>query len=125
MVARKAGRSWGLAVSAVAVAMALAGCDSARFGGRGPELSSRRPPSRSAAAEPPPVQAIPSESVTSEPLPPPPGSPAPGPSSGFGSGPVVADVPSMPVVPAPVDTSTPVVGGNPAKVIKKRELKKE
>jgi hypothetical protein len=98
----------------VAVALVLAGCDSARFGNRGPELSTRRPPSRSAAAEPPPVQAIPSESVTSEPLPPPPGSAAPAPSSGFGSGPVVADVPSMPVAPAPVETMTPVSGGNPA-----------
>jgi hypothetical protein len=80
----------------LALAGSIAGCASERFGGGGPRVAAARPaPAPVQANEPPPVEAVPSGSVTSEPLAPPPGS-----GSGFGSGPVVADVPSMPSVPA-------------------------
>ncbi len=46
--------------------------------------------------EPPPVEAVPSGSVLSEPLAPPPGSGG----GGYGGGTVIADVPNMPSVPA-------------------------
>lgn len=89
----------------------LAGCGSSRFGGPGPDVRARRPAAPYNAAPDAVVQAAPSGAVTSEPLPPPPGASA-GPASGtnpggFGSGPVVADVPTMPGSPGPVETMTP------------------
>ena len=74
----------------LAVAGSVAGCGSARLGELGPS-GSRARPAPVQANEPPPVEAVPSGSVFSEPLAPPPGS---------GAGAVVADVPSMPSVPA-------------------------
>jgi hypothetical protein len=88
-------------------AVFLGGCGSSRFGDRGPSPVAARPaPVFNAPAEEPVATAVPSGSVTAEPLPPPPGAggvvadepglPPPGPP---GPGPVVADVPS----PAPVE----------------------
>jgi hypothetical protein len=85
----------------------LAGCESARFGGRGPTVAARQPPSRIQQPEPAAVEAIPAESVTSEPLAPPPGNyatPAPAQSA---PAPVVADVPIMPGTPRPVEPMVP------------------
>jgi hypothetical protein len=89
------------AALAVLCGAALAGCESARFGGRGlgPAASAARPAPAVVAPEPP-TEALPSGSVTSEPLPPPPG-------SGGASGPVLADVPRMPGSPGPIETMTP------------------
>lgn len=54
-----------------------------------------------------PVEAIPADTVTSEPLAPPPGNYAPPPSASNAPAPVVADVPMMPGSPRPVETMTP------------------
>lgn len=89
------------------VAGLLAGCDSMRFGGSGPVLAARTTPSPRYSSPPEPtVAAIPSGSVTSEPLAPPPGASAaaPPPTDTPGPGPVVADVPTMPGSPGPVET---------------------
>ena len=83
-----------LALLAVLLAGGLAGCASERFGAPGPRVAAARPaPVAPANEPPPPVEALPSGSVTSEPLAPLPGAPS-------GSAAVVADVPSMPSVPA-------------------------
>lgn len=95
-------------------ALAIAGCSSARFGGSGyGQMASNRPPPVQRPIEPE-VQAVPSGSVSSEPLPPP--------SGGFGSPPpsqpssntVLADVPVMPGSPRPVETMTPTAVTPPA-----------
>lgn len=88
----------------------LAGCGSARFGGSGTTVASVRP-TAPVVAEPPPVAAVPSGSVTAEPLPPIPGSS----SAPLGSGPVVADVPATPVLPRPVEP--PVAAAPSAPVV--------
>lgn len=85
----------------------LAGCESARFGGRGPAVAARQPQSRVQQPDPAPVEAIPAESVTSEPLAPPPGNYAtPAPVQSLPA-PVVADVPVMPGSPRPVESMVP------------------
>ena len=92
----------------LAIAGTVAGCASDRFGGARPRAAAARPAPSLPANEPPPVEAVPSGSVTSEPLAPPPG-------SGSGSGPsgtVLADVPSMPSVPPePVARAAPTPSG--------------
>jgi hypothetical protein len=102
-------RELGQTALILALAASLAGCASERFGGTAPRVAAARPAAPPVQAnEPPPVEAMPSGSVTSEPLAPPPGSG----SGGFGSGPVVADVPSMPSVPAePVARAAPAASG--------------
>lgn len=87
----------GRITGALLLCLSFAGCESARFGGAGPTaVASSRPRRSQAAPEPPPVEAVPSGSVTAEPLPPPPGSgPAP-------SGPVV--VAELPTQPRPAET---------------------
>ena len=70
--------------------VALGACQSARFGGPGP--LARGGPVYNAPQPLEPSVAAPSGVVSSEPLPPPPG-----------SGPVIADVPSMPPYPSPVE----------------------
>ncbi len=79
---------------ATAAALTLAGCESARFGGAGPDVGARQTARAATPVLPPPVEAIPSGSVTSEPL-----APIPG------SGPV-ASIPDVPSTP-------PLSGGNP------------
>ena len=88
------------------LAACVAGCGSARFGGSGPVVANARP---LVAVEPvdPVTPSIPSGSVTAEPLPPPGGT--------FGSGPVIADVPTMPVSPAPVEPMTPAAPIGPSR----------
>jgi hypothetical protein len=90
-------------------ALALAACNSTRFGG--PEPVARTSPLYNA---PGPVvepgMAMPSGPVSSQPLPPPPGASGPVASADYpplgsgGSGPVVSDVPAMPSNPTPVET---------------------
>lgn len=97
----KAGR-FGWAMAATAACLVTAGCGSSRFGDAAPVRVAARPAPAPVVNEPPPVEALPSGSVTSEPIAPLPGS------SGLGSGPVVADVPAMPSVPAePVVRTAP------------------
>jgi hypothetical protein len=83
-------RSRGLALALVACgSFGLAACESGRFGGtRGPVASAR-----ATLPEPaePTVSAVPSGSVSAEPLPPPPGA-------------MAAEVPVMPGAPRPVET---------------------
>lgn len=89
---RREERSRGGWVAALGcAALALAGCESGRFGGGRSAVVAASPRLPEVVAEPP-VAAVPSGSVSSEPLPPPPG------------GPVVADVPVMPGGPRPVET---------------------
>jgi hypothetical protein len=84
------------------LAGSIAGCASERFGGSAPRVAAARP-APAPINEPPPDEAVPSGSVTSEPLAPPPGS-----GGGFGSAPVVADLPSTPTVPSePAARSAP------------------
>lgn len=95
---------YGRAALILALAAGVAGCGSARFGGGGGTVAASRP---SAVAPPlPPVEAVPSGSVTSEPLPPPPGG---------ASGPVIADVPSMPSAPPPSQSPTVVASAAPTR----------
>lgn len=96
-------RRWIRLVPLAICLLGAAGCSSARFGGPGvgPVVASNRPPPIQRPIEPE-VSAVPSGSVSSEPLPPPPGGfggPAPA-----GSGPVLADVPVMPGSPGPIET---------------------
>lgn len=77
-----------LAVAATC-ALALAGCESGRFGG-GPVVASARPGPREAVQDPMVVASVPSGSVIAEPLAPPPGS--------------SPSVPVMPGSPQPVET---------------------
>ena len=99
-------RQTGRVALILALSVGVAACSSSRFGNSGSEGLAR--PSRQAAInEPPPVEALPSGSVTAEPLAPPPGS-----GGAFGSGPVVADVPSMPSAPSePVARTAPSASG--------------
>jgi hypothetical protein len=80
----------------LSVALALGACQSARFGG--PTPIATRAPVANAPGPLDPVEAVPSGTISSAPLAPPPGASAADPS--FGSGPVVADVPTTPP-PAP------------------------
>jgi len=79
----------------LALAGTVAGCASERFGGAGPRVVAARPaPPPVQANEPAPVEAVPSGSVTSEPL-----APLSGSGGGYGGGAVVAEAPAMPSVP--------------------------
>jgi hypothetical protein len=113
MTATNAGRLGLKAASLIACGLMLVGCESARFGGRGPVVAAARStPARNLQPEPSPVEAIPSETVTSEALPPPAGSSAPTTitQSNPASSSVVADVPMMPSSPRPVEPmAQPVV----------------
>lgn len=102
-----------LLLSCLASAALLGGCESARFGGRGPVVSTAR------AAPPltpsdPVVETVPSGSVTSEPLPPPAGA------SGIetlGRGTASADIPTLSGSSGPIETlggRPPVAGPAPA-----------
>lgn len=106
MKASNAVHVWLKAASIIGCGLMLAGCESARFGGRGPVVAAR-PSQARAAPEPAPVEAIPADTVTSEPLAPPPGNYAPQAPAPSSSAPVVADVPVMPGSPRPVETMTP------------------
>lgn len=87
---------------------ALAGCESARFGGPGPTRLANARPAPAYTAPEPIIEALPSGSVTSEPLAPPPGASGPPPATGtLGSGLVVADVPTMPGSSRPIETLSP------------------
>lgn len=107
MKASNAGRVWVKAAAIVGCGLVLAGCESARFGGRGPVVAARTAQTRPVQPEPAPVEAIPSDAVTSEPLAPPPGAYAPQASAPSTAPNVVADVPTMPGSPRPVETMTP------------------
>ena len=86
----------------------LAGCESARFGGPGPTRLANARPAPGYTAPEPVIEALPSGSVTSEPLAPPPGGSGPPPAIGtLGSGPVVADVPTLSGSPRPIETLAP------------------
>ncbi len=74
--------------------LVLAGCESGRFGGRRPVVAARVAPPETLAE--PTVTAVPSSSVTSEPLAP-------------ISGTAIASVPAMPGSPGPIET----LGGQP------------
>jgi hypothetical protein len=100
------GRVWVKAAALVGCGLMLAGCESARFGGRGPVVAARAAPTRNVQPEPAPVEAIPSDTVTSEPLAPPARSSAAH-SFRAASPTIVADVPTMPGSPRPVETMTP------------------
>jgi hypothetical protein len=106
MKASNAVHVWLKAASIIGCGLMLAGCESARFGGRGPVVAAR-PSQTRAAPEPAPVEAIPADTVTSEPLAPPPGNYAPQAPAPSSPAPVVADVPVMPGSPRPVETMTP------------------
>ena len=112
MTATNAGRLGFKTASVIVCGLMLAGCESARFGGRGPVVAARSAPARNVQPDPLPVEAIPSESVTSEALPPPPGSSAPSAIASITPSPsqIVADVPTMPGSPRPIETlaSAPV-----------------
>jgi hypothetical protein len=101
MMARHTTGVWVKAASLIGCGLLLAGCESARFGGERPRVAAARPAQTYNAPEPAPVEAIPSQSVTSEPLAPPPGS-YPPPAS---SAPVIADVPAPLPSSAPVETT--------------------
>jgi hypothetical protein len=75
--------------------LALGACGSSRFGGPGPRSASAAPRPTTAynVPDPAPVEAVPSGSVQSAPLAPPPGAVGASPDSGFGTGPIMADVP--------------------------------
>lgn len=89
-------------------ASALAGCESARFGGPGPTRLANTRPTPAYAAPEPVIEALPSGSVTSEPLAPPPGASGPPPATGtLGSGPVMSDVPTLSGSPRPIETLAP------------------
>lgn len=98
---------WPRCLPILACVLVLAGCESARFGGAGPRIASVRPAPVVRPQEPE-VTAMPSGSVSSEPLPPP-GGFAPGgdrpPSSRTGT--VLADVPVMPGSPGPIESMSP------------------
>jgi hypothetical protein len=80
----------------LSVALALAACQSARFGGPIPVVA--RAPVATVPGPLEPVEAVPSGTVSSAPLAPPPGSAGAGP--GYGAGPMAAEVPTTPP-PAP------------------------
>jgi Protease inhibitor Inh len=86
---------------ALCSALALGACQSARFGGPGPVVGG---PVYNAPQILEPSVAAPSGVVSSEPLPPLPG-----------SGPVVADVPTMPSYPSPVEP-LPTVPSQPQQI---------
>ncbi len=89
-------------------AATLAGCESARFGGPGPTRLANARPAPAYTAPEPVIEALPSGSVTSEPLAPPPGASGPPPATGtLGPGPVVADVPTLSGSPRPIETLAP------------------
>lgn len=98
-----------IAAAAASCALALGGCESVRFGGVGPASVPRA--AAPASAPDPVVSAVPSGSVTSEPLAPPSGlAPA---ASG--------DVPVMPGSPRPVETlGAPQGGGGPVPPVSSR-----
>ncbi len=91
---------------------AIAGCGSARLSAPGPARAAARAPAAPAPVnEPPPVEAVPSGSVTSEPLAPLPGAPT-----------VLAELPSVPSVPAEsvarsAPAPTPSVGSGRSAVV--------
>lgn len=80
-----------IVAAAASCAVALAGCESTRFAGRGPSASATRPLAPDPGPDPI-ASAVPSGSVSSEPLAPPSGPAA------------VADVPVMPGSPRQVET---------------------
>lgn len=89
-------------------ATTLAGCESARFGGPGPTRLANARPAQANTVPESVIEALPSGSVTSEPLAPPPGASGPPPAIGtLGSGPVVADVPTLSGSPRPIETLAP------------------
>lgn len=97
---RTARRAARLAALSAACVLVLAGCESTRFGGRGPALASRQVPAE--LPQEPAVSSVPSGSVTAEPLPP---------LAGAGQPSV------MPGSPAPVETlgsAPPVQAAGPA-----------
>jgi hypothetical protein len=104
-------RAIGLGITLCA-ALAVSACGSARLNtGTGARAAVRPAPVYNAPEEVEPAPAAPSGAVSSEPLPPPggygvanPGYPPPG-----GAGPIVADVPTMPSAPAPVELLRPTV----------------
>lgn len=88
---------------ALVCALALAGCESARFVGRGPSAAAARSAGPIVSAPEPTVSTVPSGSVTAEPLPPPPGAGDPSTTTIAGLD-VPAAVPVMPGSPAPIET---------------------
>lgn len=98
---------------ALACALALGGCESARFGGRGPSVTAARAATPNVPSPEPTVSTAPSGSVVSEPLPPPPGAAEPS-STTIAGLPTPVDVPTMPGSPGPVETLGSRAAAGPA-----------